>query len=74
MPNELVAIWTRQYVRPTDIGDRIHMTDERMTKLVNDSYAAGHKAGQRADRYKLRQALDAAGVDLSKVEWPELPM
>lgn len=69
----LIAIWTRQYIRPNDIGERIHITDERMTTLVNDAYEAGRKAGWGEDRYAVRQALNVAEVDLSKVEWPSLP-
>lgn len=59
----LVAIWTRQYVRPKDIGERICMTDERMTKLVNDAYDAGFTDGERQGRSNLRRAIEAGEVD-----------
>lgn len=58
---ELVAVWTRQYIRKADIGGRIHMTDERMTKLVNDARIAGFHDGVNAGRHDLRTRLDDAG-------------
>lgn len=65
---ELIAVWTRQYIRKADIGDRIHMTDERMTKLVNDARVAGFHDGVNAGRYDLRTRLDAAGCRCQPID------
>lgn len=70
--SDLVAIWTRQYIRPKDIGDRIHMTDDRLTKIINDSYNAGIKDGMHKDRAKMAEALHASNIDLQNFSWPSL--
>lgn len=59
--SEMVAVWTRQYMRKADIKGRVHMTDERMTRLVNDARVAGFNDGVQAGRCDLRDRLDAAG-------------
>jgi hypothetical protein len=68
--NSLVAVWFRQYIRTTDLRKdrRIHMTDERLTSLVNDAFKSGHKDGVTAGRGDLRQRLDAAGCRCTPVD------
>jgi hypothetical protein len=62
---DLVAIWTRQYIRPADIKvDRIHMTEDRLTKMVNDAYAAG-KNDENLPRF--REGVIAFAEDVRKV-------
>lgn len=57
----LVAIWTRQYIRTTDISgsSRIHMTDERMTQIVNDAYGAGVSDGEAQGRVNFRRDIES---------------